>query len=812
MRNRSIVAVVTAVSLAGSLTIGCRGADERDQSPAPSPTLSTSETPPEASPPDLFSEWMRFEPPNVRDNSGFRKFYVDVMLGHQIFRVPPRGVPSYIARGLLLDDDDLLFPSGQRVWNRKLDHQVGLAGEFCFIHSTYCLRRVADVAFTVDGSPVVIYDNQYAITRFPSHTTFDYQLGPVAIAENKYITYDDRVAVSYDARSLDGKPHSLVIDAAVPYPRLPMGGTVAPSFPMLGAGNYQGNPLYLYLDANSFERSPGNPIRLSRTLSLPADGGTRSASLALRFALEERATPATPLPSMIEHASTYNRWFAENIPYFDCSDASFKKMWYYRWWIVRFHLVDLRDAPTPDLHDFAFYEGKLGFDNPIVFAIPAQLKELTYLRDPAYAFSQLRNSYRNRASNGATVDPPGSPYWGETYSHWTVQAAAELHRVHPIPHDLLVELLPRMAEDVRAWMTAYDADGDALPERSRPRVTGYDLDILSWWYWVGTKLDQRARPPAMERVDFASFVYGNATGLAELATAVGDEDLAEEFGERAGRIRAAAIEHLWDDETAFFYPQRAEDDARAPIRELHGLFAFTTGLAPDQERFTRALRYLVDPEEFWSRYPPVITSQAHYRNWTWEMDGLTRNIAPHPISMGGRTLIQAIRRYDQSAVKPAHVMELLRRYNNLVYPGVHPNDPTWRPNAHEYYSQWEPFAREPNPKPSDISHDFHSMWLSLVVEGPIGLVPRSDDVLEVDPMAKGWDYFLVDGLRYRGRDVTIAWDRPGDGAPRYEGFPEGLSVRLDGTQVAHRPNLGRLLVDLERSRALDPQPRGGNGP
>ncbi len=492
----------------------------------------------------------------------------------------------------------------------------------------------------------------------------------------------------------------------------------------------------------------------------------------------------------------YNRWFAENVPYFDCSDPAFKKMWYYRWWIVRFHMVDLRDGATPDLQDYAFYEGKLGFDNPIVFAIPAQIKELTYLRDPKYAISQLRNSYRNRHDNGATIDPPGSPYWGETYSHWTVQAAAELHRVHPIPPEALAELLPLMAGDIRAWMSAYDADGDSLPERALPRVTGYDLDILSWWYWSGTKLDQRVRPPAMERVDFAAFVYGNAIGLVELATAAGDTELATEFRDRANKIRTAAIEQLWDDETGFFYPQRAVDGDRAPIRELHGLFPFTTLLAPNESRFTRALEYMVDPEEFWSRYPPVITSQAHYRDWTWEMDGLTRNIAPHPISMGGRTLIQAIRNYDQDTVRGAHVMHLLRRYNDLVFPGVHPNDPTWRPNAHEYYSQWEPYAREPRPKASDISHDFHSMWLSLVIEGPLGLVPRADDILEIDPMAKAWTYFLVDRLRYRGHDLTIAWDQPGDGAPHYEGFPEGLSVRVDGQQVAHSDSLSRLLIDL----------------
>ena len=308
-------------------------------------------------------------------------------------------------------------------------------------------------------------------------------------------------------------------------------------------------------------------------MNLPATGAASDATVAVRFDTAARDTPESPLGQDAHRAQAleYNRWFAENVPYFDAADPAFKKMWYYRWWIVRFHLVDM---DTPDLKGFAFYEGKLGFDNPIGFAVPAQLKELSYLRDPRYGLSQADNSYRNRAANGAVVDPPGSPYWSETYSHWIAMALAEFHRVHPLPVETLRRLLPAMAADVRAWLSAYDTDHDGLPERDRPRVTGYDLDILSYWYFAGTRLDQHAEPPALERVDFASFVFANARAVAELAAAGGDDALAAEFTDVAKRVQTAALTNFWDDGTAFFYPQRAEDNVRAPLRELHGFFPF----------------------------------------------------------------------------------------------------------------------------------------------------------------------------------------------------------------------------------------------
>jgi hypothetical protein len=781
------LALATVIGLAVVAYVVWRTPPDANQ-----PAMSASATPASNAPP-TFARWLQFESDAVRANRQAGDFYVDAVLGHQVFRTPPRGVHPQIARQLLLDDDKLLLSSGRRLWTRELAHQPGLAGEFCYAHSSYCLRELFEVSFAVDGQPVVLYDNQYWLERYPSHTIVHYELGNIAVDERKFITYDDRAVATYAVRSTDKKPHTVTLEVIANYPPVPSVSDAQPEYPLLGSGSYQGMPLSLYLDAPDFTRIESPMIHLRRDLDVPAEGNSPDAIVAVRYDSVARATPDTPLgqDAHLQQAREYNRWFADNVPYFDASDGAFKKMWYYRWWIVRFHLVDM---DSPDLKGFAFYEGKLGFDNPIGFAIPAQLKELSYLRDPAFGISQAENSYRNHAENGAVLDPPGSPYWNETYSHWIAMALAEFHRVHPLPVQTLRALLPKMAGDVRAWLTTYDGDGDGLPERDRPRVTGYDLDILSYWYWDGTRLDPRAEPPAMERADFAGFVYGNAVGVAELATAAGDTALAAEFTATAERVRKAALDNLWDDDSKFFYPQRASDNARAPLRELHGFFPFTTLLAPNDPRYTPALAAMVDPTDFWARFPPVITSLRHYRTWNWEMDGLTRNIAPHPISMGARTVLQAIKHYDQDAVRPEHFMELMTRYNDLVYPGVHPSDPLWRPNVHEYYSKWEPYSQSMQPKPSDISHDFHSMYLSLVVEGVVGLTPRVDARIELEPMAQSWSYFLLDRLRYRGQDLTIVWDRP-DGQVRYTGYPEGFSLYVDGQLAFTRPQLDHVIFD-----------------
>ena len=740
----------------------------------------------------LFAPWLKFEPANSSNRPLLQEFFIDGLLGHQVFQLPPDGLPREQARELMLDDDHLMLSAGERLWGQEMLNQPGLAGKFCYLHSSFCVKRLFDTQFFIDGKPAIIYDDQYRIERYPSYTVVKYLLGPVAIDEYKYITNDDRAVCTYQLSASDKKAHRVDLEVTAPYLTMPRSGGPS-TYPLMGSGTFQQIPVFVYLDAPGFSPAETSGVHLRRTVAVPADASPVQVQVAASFETRARGgtPPALPDDLLLQHRRAYNRWFFDNVPYFDASDPAFKVMWYYRWWVVRFNMAH---ADTADLKGYRFYEGKLGFDNPITFAIPVQLKELSYLRDPVFGLQQAQNTYRNLGAPGAIIDPPGSPYWGEMYSHWATSAFAEFNRVHPASTDTLRDLLPAMARDVRAWATVFDPDGDGLPQRAKPRITGYDLDILSYWYFSGTKLDLDSMPVDLERVDFASFVYANARGVAELAHLAGNEALAAEAGGLAERIQAAALSNLWDEPTQFFYPQRASDHLRSPIRELHGFFPFTTLMAPDEPRYVAALRKFIDPQEFWSRFPPVITSLYHYRNWNWEMDGLSRNIAPNPISMGARTLIQALKHYHQNFITPAYFMDLMSRYNTLVYPSVNPYDPYWRPNVHEYYSKWEPHQISQRPKASDISHDFHSMYNSLVVEGVVGLTPRTDDKIEIQPAALQWKYFLLDRLRYHGKDLTIVWDEP-DGQVRYNDLPEGFSLYVDGKRVFTRQRLGHVLYD-----------------
>jgi len=76
----------------------------------------------------------------------------------------------------------------------------------------------------------------------------------------------------------------------------------------------------------------------------------------------------------------------------------------------------------------------------------------------------------------------------------------------------------------------------------------------------------------------------------------------------------------------------------------------------------------------------------------------------------------------------------------------------------------------------------------------VGLTPRTDSKIELQPAARRWTYFLLDRLRYHGADLTIVWDQP-DGRPRYRGYPEGFSLYRNGQLAFTRDHLGHFVYD-----------------
>jgi hypothetical protein len=84
----------------------------------------------------------------------------------------------------------------------------------------------------------------------------------------------------------------------------------------------------------------------------------------------------------------------------------------------------------------------------------------------------------------------------------------------------------------------------------------------------------------------------------------------------------------------------------------------------------------------------------------------------------------------------------------------------------------------------------HSTFCDLVINGLVGLRPRGDDTVEVNPLVppEAWDWFCLDRVPYHGRLLTILWDKTG----KKYGRGAGLRVLADGKEIASSATLKRI--------------------
>jgi hypothetical protein len=89
----------------------------------------------------------------------------------------------------------------------------------------------------------------------------------------------------------------------------------------------------------------------------------------------------------------------------------------------------------------------------------------------------------------------------------------------------------------------------------------------------------------------------------------------------------------------------------------------------------------------------------------------------------------------------------------------------------------------------------HSTFNDLIITGLVGLRPRQDETIEINPLIPQdkWNWFCLDRVIYNNRILTIIWDRDGS---RYK-LGKGLTLLVNGRKGAHSESLTKIEYSLE---------------
>ncbi|MFQ6132885.1 MAG: glycosyl hydrolase family 65 protein [Armatimonadota bacterium] len=461
-------------------------------------------------------------------------------------------------------------------------------------------------------------------------------------------------------------------------------------------------------------------------------------------------------------------------PLFECPDKQIEEIYYFRWWTYRKHI-----KRTPDgfvVTEFLPKVGWSGKHNTISCPAGHHFYEGRWLLDPRFLDDYAVFWFRKG----------GEP---RRYSFWAADALYARHMVWP-NELLLTDLLDDLIANYEAWEESrLDANGLFWQIDDRD---GMEVSIGGSGY----------------RATINSYMYGDAMAIANIAKLAEREDVAERFRGKAERIKQLVQSLLWDEQARFFKVlPRGEGQRLADVRELHGYTPWYFSL-PDPG-YEAAWGQLMDSEGFYSPYGPTTAEQRHprfavsYEGHECQWNGPSW---PYATSVTLTGLANLLNNYEQNVVSKSDYLDLLkiyakshrlRREDGSVVPWI---DENLNPYTGDWIARtrlktWRDGTWDPRKGGKERGKDYnHSTYCDLVITGLVGLRPRADNVLEVNPLLPEgtWDYFCLDNVRYHRRTVTILYDRTGD---KY-GKGKGLRVFADGREVAACPTIERVTAEL----------------
>ena len=452
-------------------------------------------------------------------------------------------------------------------------------------------------------------------------------------------------------------------------------------------------------------------------------------------------------------------WMKENIPLFDCPQHNFEEMFYYRWWTLRKHI---KETPVGyGMTEFLVQRSYSDKYNLIACAIGHHIYENRWLHDQKYLDQIIHTWYRG--NDGKPMNKMMK------FSSWNPDAVMARYLVNG-DKEFLFDMKDDLEQEYIRWEDTHRLkNGLFWQEDVRD---GMEESVS------GGRKKQYARPT------INSYMYGNAKALMTLGVMTGDEGMAMKYGMKADTIKTLVQNRLWDKERGFFETLRGDTTVKA--REAIGYIPWYFNLPDADAKYEVAWKEIMDEKGFLAPYGMTTAERRHPEFRTrgvgkCEWDGA---IWPFASAQTLTAMANFMNNYPQTVLTDSVYFRQMELYVESQYH-------RGRPYIGEYLDEVTGYWLKGDQERARYYN--HSTFNDLLITGLIGLRPRMDNTVEVNPLLPEgkWDWFCLDNILYHGHYLTILWDKNGD---RYH-LGKGLHILVDGKEVGYAPTLQRVVCE-----------------
>ncbi|MBD8080027.1 Ig-like domain-containing protein [Cellulosimicrobium arenosum] len=687
------------------------------------------------------------------------------------------------------DGNQWLFSRGRAVFMKTHDPaKLGFGGEVAYWESIAGGQGAYTLDVLVDGEPLTLTEVRAERKQTPSYwrSTFTDGAGGLRVVQTKYITHDNVAVTQLAVSAADGTAHDVTLRATS-------------SFATQADGDELTGSVRAFNDITTvFPRFSGDGFvpddgALSRAVEVPAEGavttkvqlGFVTHELPGSLAEYEEFRDLDPAAAYTEHVTAYNAWWADNIPFLDTPEDNIDKTLFYRWWLMRFNFLDA-DVPGNDYQFPTTMEGVLGYNNAIDLTIGMFLDDLKYLRDPAWSYGTWVSAGETAGAQGQYRDNPGDPAnWSASHTQYISESAWQSYQIHGGPSSVAKTLGTYAERDTAGELATLDTNDNFLLDTNWNAWTGNDADAVSF-DWADGRLDRAE----------TAYVYSGAMAGAEALDVAGETDRADALRDTAQDVKDAVLDVLWDPEDDLLLHAVASTGEQVPWKEINNYYPYSVGLMPKpgdadyDDDYVEALRLFADDDEF-PIFPFFTANQADKAEAAAAGNPGSNNFSVINSTVTFRMLSSVLRDYPTDYVTADW-------YKKLLYWNAWSH---YQDDGDNRYPDQNEFWADGSADPQGIGYRswIHHTMLGTtnwtVVEDAMGLRPRTDAKIELDPIDIDWDHFAATDLSYRDKDLAITWDAPG--GERYYGddVPEGYSVFLDGELAFTADQLSHVVYD-----------------
>ena len=261
-------------------------------------------------------------------------------------------------------------------------------------------------------------------------------------------------------------------------------------------------------------------------------------------------------------------WAKANVPFFEASDKDIETAYAFRWRAYFTHIIPTNYSTNPWVISECFspsIAGRCSWAAPsgaINAAAGHHIREGRWIRDPIFMDSEIRFWYNfgtpSLGSNGA-------------YSSW-IQHASWQRALVSGDTSLFAQQNDKNESLLQAMADQYDRRERQLRVDGENKAFGSDAyehcySMLDGWDAMEGSISGGGCRPSVN-----AMFYGNAMGIAALATELGQTGLAANFTHRAETIREMYLRLLWNPEISFFAVWKDGSPAkRGPHNATNGI-------------------------------------------------------------------------------------------------------------------------------------------------------------------------------------------------------------------------------------------------